>query len=197
MNFIGNVSRGGGAFPSFMFSENRIADGLAKCFGDRFSEPFKQYGSLAGVWREAPELNWDMTRSMLWASPYRQSYFLELCELARSHDKERTGKPFDELLASQKVDLEEKYARERDRNEIVDYELWTFVFVLVDMWARDACIRAKDEADRFDLVHTYSKSESERDAYMISIQYSFMQGQAKRLHELIHNPFLPKYVFSE
>ncbi len=172
-----------------MFGESRIAERLTDQFGDRFSDLLKQHGSLAVFWRECPDMGWDLTRSMFWASPHRQSYFLKLCEFLRPLD---VGlKSLDEKLAFQRVVLEEKYAKEIDGEEIVAYELLMFVWGLVDMWTRAACLRAKDEADKAIPVGGYRKSESERDAYIISTQQSFMQAQANQLRELIPNLFVP------
>jgi len=58
------------------------------------------------------------------------------------------------------------------------------------MWTRDACKRALDEVDRAIFVG-YLELGPGRDAYIISMQQSFMQAQANRLRELIPNPFVP------
>ena len=133
-------------------------------------------------------------RSMFRSSAYGRSYFLELCEFLRSYDKERIAaehKPLDKELAIHRGVLEERYAKEIDQNEIIADELCKLVWVFVDKWTREACVRAKDEAEKTLIIRAYPKSASDRDEFIISIQQSFMQAQADRLRELIPNPFVP------
>lgn len=66
--------------------------------------------------------------------------------------------------------------------------LWEIVWDLISFWTRDTCVRAIGEAI-YD--GTYPDSESERAAYRISTHKFLMQDQAKRLRDLIDNPFLP------
>src|SRR5258706_5001323 len=135
------------SYLPFVFDENRIADELTNQFGDRFAGLLKQHGFLWSVWREC--LDRDLMLRMLWLSPYRQSYYSELCELGRSLDAERitSGRePFDEAVAFEKAALDESYAEERDREELVAYRLWDLVRGLVAQWTRDACDRAIGEA---------------------------------------------------
>lgn len=178
-----------------MFDENQIAERLTDQFGDRFSDLLKQHGSLWAVWREC--LDMELMKWMLRASPYGQSYFHELCELVRSLDKSRIAAGLDplyEAIASEKIVLEERYAKVTNREEIVAQYLWSLAWALIDKWTVDA---------RFDAMRKAiwgagrPKSKSELDVYEVSIRKSLRQEQAKRLRELIHDPFLPNMAQAE
>jgi hypothetical protein len=172
-----------------MFNEDRIADEVRNHFGARFERVLKRY-DFSVVWREC--LDRDFMLWMLRRSPYGRSYYSELCDLVRSLDAERIASgldPLDEVIACQKTLLEERYANERDRDERVSEELWEMVWDLADFWTREACIRAIGKSI-FD--GSYPDSESERVTYRISTHKSLMQEQARRLRELIANPFVPK-----
>lgn len=157
----------------WMLHQDRMADEVRNHFGDRFDRALSQY-DFSIVWREC--LDRDFMLWMLRRSPCGRSYYPELCELVRSFDPERIASgldPLDEILACQKVVLEEEYAEERDRDERVSERLWEMVWNLADFWTRDAW-----ECGR------YPDSASERAAYM--------REQAKRLRDLIANPFVAK-----
>lgn len=186
-----NVGVGGQLFQGahWMLDQDRMADEVRNHFGDRFDRVLKQY-DFSFVWREC--LDRDFMFWMLRRSPYGRSYYPELCHLVRSFDQDRIAsglESLDEIVACQKAILEERFAEETDRDERVSDELWEMVWDLAHFWTGEALRRSIGKAI---WGGTYPDSESERVAYQISTHTSLMQEQAKRLRNLIANPFAAK-----
>lgn len=185
-----NISVGGQFYQGvhWMF-EDRMADEVRSHFGDRFDRALRQQ-DMSVVWREC--LDRDFMLWMLRRSPHGRSYYPELCDVVRSLDPDRIAAgldSLDEVLATQKAVLEERYAEEIDKDERVSERLWETVWDLADFWTRDACVNSIGKAI-FD--GRYPDSASERLAYRILTHKSLMQEQAKRLRDLIANPFAAK-----
>lgn len=186
-----DISVDGQAFQGahWMLDQDRMADEVRNHFGDRFDRALNQY-DFSVVWREC--LDRDFMLWMLRRSPYGRSYYAELCELVRSLDPERIAsghESLDEVIACQKAILDGNFAEELDRDERVSEQLWEMVWDLADFWSREACVSAIGKAI---FEGRYPNSASERVAYRISIHRSLKEAQAKRLRDLIANPFIPK-----
>jgi hypothetical protein len=192
MNFIGIVGNAGVSFSSFVFNEDRMADELRKQFGGKFDALLEQHHFLSVIWREC--LDTDMMLWILRLTPYRQSYYDELSEFVRSlfdeqiSSDERLGH-VDTVLARQKFVLLEDNAKRTDRDEIVAYQLWEMVWELASYWWIPAT--HKNALKKAIWGGDYPDSDEERVAYRNASYDSLMQEQAKRLRELIRNPFLP------
>ncbi len=155
----------------WMLDQDRMADEVRNYFGNRFDDDLRQ-NDFSAVWRECSDR--DFMLWMLRRSPYGRSYYSELCDLVRSLDPVRIAaglESLDAVLACQRVVLEETYAKETDRDDRVSEQLWEMVWDLADFWTRDA---------------------SERAGYQISTYQSLIREQAKRLRDLIANPFVAK-----
>lgn len=190
-----NISVDGQFFQGarWMLDQDRMADEVRNHFGDRFDRALEQR-DFSVVWREC--LDRDFMLWMLRRSPYGRSYYGELCELVRSLDPERIASgldPLDEVIACHKLVLEERYAKEKDKDERVSEELWEMVWNLADFWTRDAW---EDAIGKAIFGGRHPASAPERVAYRISTYKSLMQEQAERLRDLIANPFAAKASIS-
>jgi len=173
----------------WMLDQDRMADEVRNYFGNRFDDDLRQ-NDFSAVWRECSDR--DFMLWMLRRSPYGRSYYSELCDLVRSLDPVRIAaglESLDAVLACQRVVLEETYAKETDRDDRVSEQLWEMVWDLADFWTRDAW---ENEIGKAIFDGRYPDLDSERVAYRVSTYKTLIQDQAKRLRDLIANPFVPK-----
>jgi len=176
-----------------MLDQDRMADEVRNHFGDRFDHVLKQY-DFSVVWKEC--LDRDFMLWMLRRSPYGRSYYPELCHLVRSFDQDRIAsglESLDEIVACQKAILEERFAKETDRDERVSDELWEMVWDLAHFWTGEALRRSIGKAIWGGI---YPASASDRVAYHVSTRKFLMEAQANRLRDLIPNPFAAKVNIS-
>ncbi len=169
----------------------RIIEVLESRFGEDFRSLVVQHQYLPVIWKNCSDP--EIMLEMLNLSEYRQGYFQELCDFARCLCVERQKTEndlidFDDHLAIKKIECEKENAAKQSLRNL-DECLWDVAHV----YARDSIrFYLWPQANSASIFEDREpRSESEEMERRRMVQEKLWNEMAKKLRELIYDPFLP------